>query len=832
MRCGNCEFEPIDHNFKFVHHNKSVCLSFIRRTSNIDGLLLKDIKTTITCKYCQCVFESHSFAQIPFELFLHNLVYSTKIFPCLSCQGNGRHAKNSFGDFSFGFHIWSILCLFRVENIDVFEINSQNLTFKNNDTAKIITKFDEMVKSLEKSKKRSIDFILSHYKTSAEKVKDPKQLSEHQGFANDLNLISQNCNEKFVEIDSLIKEFAKDPKNKDWAEINNRILQFTSYLYVNFNFIFMKLKEKKLSKFLNIDRDYEFSKFRIISKILMDKTAPFDEYIGFISSITNKKQEKLNIDCPIKASESEDDLLAQTSEKVLSAQSICDPLEICSDSQPLRTSRDQDKNEKNEEMEQEITKPHTMDQAANLEIPAIQVPKSEDLGKKIKIDDILPFPKDLHVVTCNDNVFTFVDSLPASIISIFIRMPEIDQTPASDTGIKTKTGETTTTLDTQDNVSPDNLSVSCLNLINTSEQFSIDVYDENMALLSPKYSGCKSSDTRCLYSISSIELAQQQQIVKTLHFHENEYKYSCSIYRHKSFEKLRKLAYGFSSNNDYADILSESELWNAQGGKSDSTFYKTKDDFCVVKQISQIEARCFEEFMDNYLDFMIESLENKMKTSLCIILGLYKITISMGSSIKSQNYYIIMENIFFQFKMDHMYDIKGCIRKNIKAFEGNIFEDSQILQNLCKDPIFIHHKPLADLHITLRRDTRFLEENSVVDFSLIVGVNKQTMELKMGIVDYLRKYTWDKRLESVVKSKILIATSAGRLPTIVSPTEYRMRFIDAIKLYFFPVSRKWDYLEIMKIRSKSDIYFINSYETEKYHASQYNEPIMIKHTIM
>ncbi|KAF0991888.1 hypothetical protein HZS_4668, partial [Henneguya salminicola] len=108
----------------------------------------------------------------------------------------------------------------------------------------------------------------------------------------------------------------------------------------------------------------------------------------------------------------------------------------------------------------------------------------------------------------------------------------------------------------------------------------------------------------------------------------------------------------------------------------------------------------------------------------------------------------------------------------------------------------------------------FLEENFLVDYSLIVGINNDQNIIRFAIIDYLRKYTWDKRLESAWKSGFMKATSGGGAPTIVAPMEYRMRFMDAFKLYFYPAPFKWDFMEIVKSGSTSDAYFINKTEEE------------------
>ena len=52
--------------------------------------------------------------------------------------------------------------------------------------------------------------------------------------------------------------------------------------------------------------------------------------------------------------------------------------------------------------------------------------------------------------------------------------------------------------------------------------------------------------------------------------------------------------------------------------------------------------------------------------------------------------------------------------------------------------------------------------------------------VKMGIIDYFRLYTWDKKLEEVTKRAI----NKGNTPTIISPNNYRTRFLEAISKYF------------------------------------------------
>ena len=54
--------------------------------------------------------------------------------------------------------------------------------------------------------------------------------------------------------------------------------------------------------------------------------------------------------------------------------------------------------------------------------------------------------------------------------------------------------------------------------------------------------------------------------------------------------------------------------------------------------------------------------------------------------------------------------------------------------------------------------------------------------------DYIRTYTWDKKLESWVKESAFLGGAGKGEPTIVTPRQYRQRFISAMERYFPLVS--------------------------------------------
>lgn len=93
-----------------------------------------------------------------------------------------------------------------------------------------------------------------------------------------------------------------------------------------------------------------------------------------------------------------------------------------------------------------------------------------------------------------------------------------------------------------------------------------------------------------------------------------------------------------------------------------------------------------------------------------------------------------------------------------------------------------------------------------MDYSLLVGLNTNERTLVLGIIgklihfnlflfhvkfvtflDYIRTFTFDKRIESYVKQTGLLG-GQGKLPTVVSPILYKQRFTEAMERYKISLS--------------------------------------------
>jgi 1-phosphatidylinositol-3-phosphate 5-kinase len=266
----------------------------------------------------------------------------------------------------------------------------------------------------------------------------------------------------------------------------------------------------------------------------------------------------------------------------------------------------------------------------------------------------------------------------------------------------------------------------------------------------------------------------------------------CTTYYPMQFHALRELVAGPNGDERFIESLSRCKNWNAKGGKSGSTWAKTLDDRFVLKQISRIELESFLEFAPLYFEYICKSFFHKVPTALAKIFGIYSVRWknSTGKSMKKD--LIVMENLFYNKKISQIYDLKGSLRGRFvqNPIQDEVLLDENLLQITYASPICIPEHSKTLLGQAVWNDTAFLSSLNVMDYSLLVGIDSETNELVVGIIDYMRRFTWDKQLEAWVKSSGIMG-GRGKVPTVISPKQYKVRFRDAMWMYFVMVPNKF-----------------------------------------
>ncbi|WCJ39304.1 1-phosphatidylinositol-3-phosphate 5-kinase FAB1B [Euphorbia peplus] len=401
-------------------------------------------------------------------------------------------------------------------------------------------------------------------------------------------------------------------------------------------------------------------------------------------------------------------------------------------------------------------------------------------------------------VGVNDTVIPVYDDEPTSIISYALASPEYLGQLTDDGERMMSGGDFYSTSSFSDPMSL--LSFHSLDDSTLDSHRSLGAFDEGMLSLSA--------------SRSSLPL-DPVSYTKTLHARvsfgddgsQGKVKYSVTCYYAKQFEALRRIC--CPSELDYVRSLSRCKKWGAQGGKSNVFFAKTLDDRFIIKQVTKTELESFIKFAPEYFKYLSESISSRSPTCLAKILGIYQVTSKhLKGGKESKMDVLVMENLLFGRNVTRLYDLKGSSRSRYNAdSSGNnkVLLDQNLIEAMPTSPIFVGNKAKRLLERAVWNDTSFLASIDVMDYSLLVGVDEQKHELVLGIIDFMRQYTWDKHLETWVKASGILGGPKNASPTVISPKQYKKRFRKAMTTYFLMVPDQWSPPTIIPSKSQSDL---------------------------
>ena len=312
----------------------------------------------------------------------------------------------------------------------------------------------------------------------------------------------------------------------------------------------------------------------------------------------------------------------------------------------------------------------------------------------------------------------------------------------------------------------------------------------------------------------------------------------CKFYDYapKIFYNLRTL-YGIS-NDDYLKSLGpENFLCNliitknkslkeiCSSGKSGSFFYYSYDSKYLMKTIPETEFLKFKEMLQDYYTYMYEN----PKTLLQRLFGLY---MCLFDDVKM--YFVVMNNVFnTPLKVHYKYDLKGSTYKRQSRKCKEINYDNYDFDIAMKDndftdrneKIFLSPFIKRTLSIEIKKDSKFLSDHNINDYSFLIGVNDQKWYTKeqlsqekflllttnktqsssinstvvrkpfyeeyyggiqsderdkvyfFGIIDIFTNYGGKKKMEYIVKS-----VSQGSGISCKPPDEYSKRFINFVNM--------------------------------------------------
>ncbi|KAJ0075209.1 hypothetical protein Patl1_33851 [Pistacia atlantica] len=415
-------------------------------------------------------------------------------------------------------------------------------------------------------------------------------------------------------------------------------------------------------------------------------------------------------------------------------------------------------------------------------------------------------------VGVNDTVVPIYDDEPTSIISYALLSPQYHARLLADDGERPKDGG--------DLMSSFPLSDSVYHQSSQSFDGSFGSADDGILSMSGSRSSLildPLSDTKVFHPKISLKDDGPLGMVK----------YSVTCYFAKRFEALRRIC--CPSELDFIRSLSRCKKWGAQGGKSNVFFAKTLDDRFIIKQVTKTELESFIKFAPEYFKYLSESISTGSPTCLAKILGIYQPSMtefsagSMGSGLvlwlrvtskhlkggkELKMDVLVMENLLFARSVTRLYDLKGSSRSRYNpdsSGSNKVLLDQNLIEAMPTSPIFVGNKAKRLLERAVWNDTAFLASVDVMDYSLLVGVDEEKHELVLGIIDFMRQYTWDKHLETWVKASGILGGPKNASPTVISPKQYKKRFRKAMTTYFLMVPDQWFPPSIIPSKSQDDL---------------------------
>ncbi|KAI1136048.1 hypothetical protein F5Y05DRAFT_392750 [Hypoxylon sp. FL0543] len=306
-------------------------------------------------------------------------------------------------------------------------------------------------------------------------------------------------------------------------------------------------------------------------------------------------------------------------------------------------------------------------------------------------------------------------------------------------------------------------------------------------------------------------ITEAQLETKLVHTTSCHYKYQVTegtakmlvkIFYAEQFDALRRKC-GVADR--IVESLSRCLKWDSKGGKTKSVFLKTQDDRLVMKSLSPVETAAFLKFAPAYFSLMAEALFHDLPSVIAKMLGFFQVVIKnpvTNTEIKLD--LLLMENLFYDRAPTRIFDLKGSMRnRKIQSTgeQNEVLLDENMVEYIYESPLFAREHSKKLLRVSVWNDTLFLARQNVMDYSLMIAVDEIKKELVVGIIDCIRTYTWDKKLESWIKDRGFAGGGRNR-PTVTSPKEYKSRFREAMARYILEAPNCWHQFNVPLLSSK------------------------------
>ena len=249
----------------------------------------------------------------------------------------------------------------------------------------------------------------------------------------------------------------------------------------------------------------------------------------------------------------------------------------------------------------------------------------------------------------------------------------------------------------------------------------------------------------------------------------------------------------FDTEEAYIRSISQTVEWVAKGGKSKASFSKTLNDRFVIKVVRKADIQLFTQMAGSYFEHMQRTTSECKPTLFAKIIGAYSVSWKDNvNNTSMKKYVLVMENVFFGRRIKQKFDLKGSEKNRLASTKtsDDVLLDENLTKIIRDNPFYLRNHSKLVLQEAIENDSKFLCSSNVIDYSLLVGIDEERRELVVAIIDYIQTYTSIKKMETVFKS-LGNFSSTARLPTVVDPQTYMVRFQNKMDQYFQCLPDQW-----------------------------------------
>jgi len=169
------------------------------------------------------------------------------------------------------------------------------------------------------------------------------------------------------------------------------------------------------------------------------------------------------------------------------------------------------------------------------------------------------------------------------------------------------------------------------------------------------------------------------------------------------------------------NLSSLSEL--SSEGKSGAFFYYTSDGKYMMKTVTHKEQQLLKKMLKRYFDYIMQN----PSTLLVRFLGLHCLSCRKDNNRAASDkiYFVVMGNMFnTPFEIHRRYDLKGSWVGRVTKSEH--FDPSVALKDVdfteANESIRVGEERRAKLIAQIERDSGFLQDQNIIDYSLLLGI--------------------------------------------------------------------------------------------------------------